>query len=304
MNKNEIIMAFESMALDDTQKSRILDKVLYKEQPSGKPLRAIKTHRKAWISAGAVTACLALVLTLTIMLNLGGGTVTFALSIPLPNGHTVLIEDRGITDRPAELAATVGYVDSYPQLRFFITGEDIAKIMVSCENEYLKIHDFSQTLDEKYWNLGLYYEETEIDGIIYQYIPAKSSLDKSFVLVFPEGFSSYDQVWYDWLAWDLREWASDNDFSRIQGYNGMSAKEIAELAENLTEEERLAIAAGGGGTSAAGHIQLDGYPEELLNDSITMAITDRQGNTIKKTLTINISNNAFGQTVVTASMID
>lgn len=304
MNKDEIKMAFDNVTPDDTQKARMLGKILSTEQPAIQPYKPVKSRRKVWFSASAVTACLALVLVLTLMFNIGGGTVAYALSIKMSNGNSVLMEDRSVNNRPTELASSVSYVDSRPQLRFFITGEEIAKIEISSNTEYITASDWTETLDERYWNPELYYEETEIDGTVYQYIPGKSGFDKSLVLVFPEGFKDYDQVWYDWYAWDLYDWASEDDFSHFQGHNSLSVKDAEKLLETASEEEKLAIAAGGGGTSAAGHILLDGYPVELLNDSITITITDRQGNTVTKTLTINISNNVLGQTVVTANMID
>ncbi|MDR1000369.1 MAG: hypothetical protein LBL96_06175 [Clostridiales bacterium] len=100
------------------------------------------------------------------------------------------------------------------------------------------------------------------------------------------------------------EWASEDDFSHYQSYNGLSANKIEKKLADMSEEERLAIAAGGGGTSAAGHILLDGYPEDKLSDRITITITDRQGNTVTKTLSINVHNNEIGQTVVAASLTD
>ena len=105
-------------------------------------LKPKTTYRRAWISASAATACLALVLTLTLMLNLGGGTVAYALSITMPNGNSVLMEDRKDKYKADDLATSVSYVDSYPELRFFITGEDIAKIEITSVNEYVSVEDF------------------------------------------------------------------------------------------------------------------------------------------------------------------
>jgi hypothetical protein len=233
----------------------------------------------------------------------GAKAVAFALFVEIPNGNSILMEDRNNEySRADDLATSVSYVDNHPELRFFINGEDIAKIEITTVNEYIYIHDFSKKLDEKYWNHELYYEIIEIGEETYQYIPPEKQLHKTHVLIFPENFTKYDQVWYTWQGWDLRKWASEDDFSRIQGYNGMSIKEVEELMENMTDEEKLAVAAGGGGTSTAGHILLDDYPEELLIDYITIVITDRQGNKATQTLVVNISNNTLGQTVVTAHM--
>lgn len=303
MTKNELHTAFDSMTPDDTQKERMLNKVLSKKNVYVQALKPQRARRKVWFSASVATACLALVFAVTLMLNLGGGAVAYALSITMPDGNSVLMEDRSVNNRPTDLALTVSYVDSRPQLRFFITGENIAKIEISCENEYLKAHDFTEKLDEKYWNPELYYVEKEVDGVVQKYVPTKSFLNKSHVLLFPENFDEYDRVWYDWYAWDLMEWASENDYSRYQKYNDLSNADLEKLLETASEEEKLAIAASGGSTSAAGHILLDGYPAEKLTDRVAITITDRQGNTVTKMLAISVSNNSFGQTVVTASLL-
>lgn len=302
MTKNELIMAFDSMTPDNTQKELMLNSVSCNKHTIVHVVIPQRAHRKVWFGASAATACLIFVLALALMLNIGGGAVAYGLSIEMPDGSSVLMEDRSVNNRPTDLASIVSYVESRPQLRFFITGENIAKIEISCESEYLKAVDFTEKLDEKYWNPELYYVEKEVDGVVQKYVPTRSLLDKSHVLLFPEYFNEYDRVWYDWYAWDLMEWASEDDYSHYQKYNGMSNSELEKLLETASEEEKLAIAAGGGATSAAGHILLDGYPTEKLTDRVTITITDRQGNTVTKTLTINVSNNTFGQTVVTASI--
>jgi hypothetical protein len=258
--------------------------------------------RKVWLSASVATACMALVLTLVFMLQLGGGAEAFALSITIPNGSTIIMEDKNSNQNSDDIVTSVSYVDSRPHMRFFITGVDIARIEISTNSEYVRAHDWTESLDEVFWNPELHYAETEIDGVVYQYLPARSGFEKSIVLIFPEDFKDYEQVWYEWHGLNIYDWARENESSRFQGYNGMSISEIEEQMDGMTEEEKLAIAASGGDTSAAGHILLDGYPVELLNDHITITITDRQGNTITKTLIVDVSNNALGQTVVTASM--
>ena len=70
---------------------------------------------------------------------------------------------------------------------------------------------------------------------------------------------------------------------------------------DMTEEEKLKLAAGddGSGVSGIGHIQLNGYPEILTMDHILITITDRQGNSTTKIIYIKVSNNEYNQTVVT-----
>lgn len=76
------------------------------------------------------------------------------------------------------------------------------------------------------------------------------------------------------------------------------------LSNQPTEQQKLMLAAGndGSGATGLGHIQLDGYPEELAGDRITINITDRDGNTTSKYIDIKISNNEFNETVVTANL--
>lgn len=313
MKNKQIIDSWNKIEPGSAVKERMLNNIFYrvhseKIKMREKSIQQLITKPKVWISASATAAfCLALILTLMLALSPGSKMVTYAISIVMPNGQSVLMEDRNGNYRADDLAREVSYVERVPSLRFFIDGEDIAKIELSAENEYVSAKDLTKTLDEKYWNSELYYEETEIDGVVYQYVPTKKLFNKSIVLNFPEGFEQYNEnkgryeVWYDWSPWNLYDWSRE-DLSRLQGNNGLSADEINDLLKTMTEEEKLEIAAGGGETSAVGHILLDGYPEELLNDRITITITDREGNTITKVITINISNNAIGQTVINAKM--
>jgi hypothetical protein len=191
-----------------------------------------------------------------------------------------------------EFTATVSNVNPRPCLEFYIEGKDIAEIELSCVNEYLYIVDWTKTQEEKYWNTDLYqwYDEEKQQYVAHPEL----LLDKSCLLTFPEGFNEYDQIWYRWYAWDLYNWASADNFSHFQGTGGS--------IDYTSEDEKLEAA--GGSKSAAGHILLDGYPKEKLNDRITITITDRSGNTMMKTISINISNNDIGQTVITASLIN
>lgn len=65
----------------------------------------------------------------------------------------------------------------------------------------------------------------------------------------------------------------------------------------------MGVAAGNDG-SGISHIQLDGYPEKLTEDTITIKITDRKGKSTTKAIHIKVSNNELKQTVVTASLQD
>ncbi|NLM09317.1 MAG: M56 family metallopeptidase [Clostridiaceae bacterium] len=194
---------------------------------------------------------------------------------------------------------SVSNIDSRPHLEFYIEGKDIAKIDISCENEYLYAVDWTKTQHEKYWNVDYYQtfdEETQTSTFY-----ADRLYDKSMSFTFSEDFSEYPDIWYRWKAYNLYKWASENNYSRFLGY-GAGPK--IEISDQMTEEQKLMLAAGDDGSrvTGLGHIQLDGYPEELTRDRITIKITDRNGNTIAKYINVEISNNEFNETVVTASL--
>jgi len=258
--------------------------------------------RKFWLNTAAVAACLvfALAITLTLVFNFGAETTGQAT----PNGFSILIRDENIdhADDPNLLTTSVSYIDTRPSLRFFITGENIAEIKITTENESINAIDWTKTLDEKFWNHELFYEEIELNGEIYKYIPADSGYSNSFIITFPEGFKEHDQIWYSWMPHNLYNWANEDSDKRFHDHNSMSRTEIEEKMETMSDEERLTIAAGGGRTSNIGHMILDGYPAELLNDRITISITDKEGHTTTTSITVSITTNSIGQTVITAKI--
>jgi len=170
-----------------------------------------------------------------------------------------------------------------------------------CENEYLYAVDWTETQHEKYWNTD-YFQTYDEETQTCTFYPERL-YDKSMQLSFDKDFSRYEDIWYKWTAYNMYKWASENNYSRIRGY-GMGPK--VEITDDMTEEQKLNLAAGndGFGTTGLGHIQLDGYPEELAKDVITIIITDREGNTVTKYIDINVSNDELHQTVVSASIRD
>lgn len=193
----------------------------------------------------------------------------------------------------------VCYVDARPQLEFFIKGEDIAQIEVSCQNEYVYAVDWTKTQHEKYWNVD-YYQTYDEETQTCTFHPERL-YDKTMKFQFNEGFRDYGDIWYRWTARNLYQWAIENNFSHIEGY-GIEPK--IELSDDMTEEQKLMLAAGEDGSDVIniGHICLDGCPEELTWDRITIKITDRDGNSVTKYINVEISNNEYNQTVVTASL--
>jgi len=114
-------------------------------------------------------------------------------------------------------------------------------------------------------------------------------------MTFGEDFTDYDQIWYRWTTHNMYEWAAKDDFSQFLG--------VGEIPDGLSEEVKMKLAAGEF-SDAAGHMQLDGYPEKLKEDTITITITDRQGNKTTKMIHVKVSNNELRQTVVTATMMN
>ncbi|HHV60772.1 MAG TPA: M56 family metallopeptidase [Clostridiaceae bacterium] len=200
---------------------------------------------------------------------------------------------------PENYGTSVCYVDARPQLEFFIEGEDIAQIEVSCQNEYVYAVDWTKTQHEKYWNID-YYQTYDKETQTCTFYPERL-YDKTMKFQFNEGFKDYGDIWYRWTAWNLNQWATEDNYSHIVGY-GIEPK--IELSDDMTEEQKLMLTAGedGSGVTNIGHICLDGCPEELTWDRITIKIMDRDGNSVTKYINVEIINNEYDQTVVTASL--
>ena len=193
MTKNELNTAFDRMTPNDTQKERMLNTILKKEKPVEQVSYPQKMRRRRWFST--VAACLTLVFAMMFMFQPGNGSVAFALSIGTPDSESrVKIMDSRMERE--KFTTTVSNVNSRPGLEFYIEGKDIAKIELSCENEYLYVVDWTKTQQEKYWNSELY---QWFDKEKQQYVAhPELLLDKSCLLTFSEGFNEYDQIWYRW----------------------------------------------------------------------------------------------------------
>jgi len=211
----------------------------------------------------------------------------------------VNIKIAGYNNTRENYGTSVCYVDARPQLEFYIEGEDIAQIEVSCQNEYVYAVDWTETQHEKYWNVD-YYQTYDEETQTCTFYPERL-YDKTMKFQFNEGFKDYRDIWYRWTAWNLNQWAIEDDCSHIVGY-GIEPK--IELPDDMTVEQKLMLAAGedGSGLTNIGHICLEGCPEELTWDRITIKITDRYGNSLTKYINVEISNNEYNQTVVTASL--
>lgn len=163
-------------------------------------------------------------------------------------------------------------------------------------------HDWTETQHEKYWNIE-YYQTFDEETLTSTFYPDRI-YSKTMSFTFDENFTQYDKTWYRWIAYNLYLWASENNYSHFLGY-GIEPKIKIENEDQLTEEQKINIAAGNvDGVRGIGHIQLEGYPEELTRDRITIKITDRSGNSITKYINVKVSNNEFNETVVSASLED
>lgn len=294
MNKERLRALFEGITPDAEQKSRMKQHIWqqldsqYQTKHNRSPIR-----RLGWLVFPAIS----LIFVLTVILNIPFGSATPAYAINLKIGEDMAVfrlADRG--GKQDEHVTSVSYVDSRPGLEFYIEGDNIAKIHITTDTEYIYAEDFTKTQHEKYWNIEYYQyfdEERQISIADFSLL-----YDKELTMVFDEQFRDYDQIWYRWKAWDMYRWAASDNFSGFYGF-GHEPKSID--YENLSEQEKLEIAAGEN-QSSIGHMNLEGYPEHLKEDLITITITDRQGNETKRTIHVKVDNNELGQTVVTASL--
>lgn len=217
--------------------------------------------------------------------NLSSGGSNDGVIIKIANNDT-LQEDYG---------TYASNVNSRPDLEFYVEGKDIAQIKISCKTEFVYAVDWTKTQHEKYWNMDYYqpYDE-ELQTSVFH---PERLYDKTMTMTFDEGFSDYADIWYRWTAWNMYTWASEDNYSHILGSD-------IKVSDDMTQQEKLALAAGndGSGRTGLGHIQLNGYPEELTEDRITIIITYRNGDSITKAINVKVSNNELNQTVVTASL--
>jgi len=289
MNKNEFIAFYDSVSTTGSQKTRMLNKILSSNDQRRRAGRKAKAFRHAMIPSTA--ACLILVLILVIFQPFAGGNVAYALYNRAVDGTVYRLSDRsGLQEN---IKTSVSYIDSRPGLEFFIDGEDISKIEISCDTEYIYIVDWTKTQEEKWWNSDKYQEFDE-ERQVSVFHPERL-YEKSVTLNFDQGFSEYENIWYRWTAYNLYEWASEDHFSHFL---------LHPIPDHLTENEKTQVAAGQYKAFAdgVGHIQLDGCPEELMEDKITITVTDRQGNSSTSVITVKVSNNELKQTVVTARL--
>lgn len=284
MNKDELIDLYEKMTPDQAQRLRMREQLLKR---IGKDAGSVRRSRKrrAWFAVSAV--CMAVLTAFLFLFPYGKESSVYAIHFLDEDGAIISLSDQ-LSDSD-DGSGKVSFVNSRPGLEFYIDGNDIAKIEITTQNEYIYAVDWTKTQHEKYWNVEYYqYFDEELQRSV---LDKSKYLDKKLTMSFDEGFKDYDQIWYRWDAENMYQWAAENNFSRFLG--------VGSMPEGLSEEDKLKIAAGEFG-SAVGHIQLDDYPDELKEDVITIKITDRQGNETTKRILVKVSNNDLRQTVVTA----
>jgi len=246
-------------------------------------------RRYIWWAAPAL--CLLLAAVVFLSGSFGGASPVYAIHLKVgEEAHTFKLADR--QKSPDQFSTTVSNVDSRPGLEFYVEGDNIAQIEISSENEYVYAADWTKTQHEKYWNDEYYQtfdEEKQISIADFSLL-----YDKKMTMTFDEAFTDYGEIWYFWTAWNLYQWAAEDNFSRFLGAG------MAPPPSGSQEEKEMAA----GNLSGVGHIQLEGYPEELLEDTITIVITDRNGNITTRYIHVKVSNNELSQTVVTANLVD
>ncbi|MBS4208569.1 hypothetical protein [Bacillus sp. FJAT-50079] len=287
MNKDELNQLFKSMTPNDIQKSKMLNNILHK---TDNRLKSPANRKRTWLAIPAT--CLALIMVMLISNPFGSKTSAYTINLKL-NKEGSLFTLVDIAKGSDDFGKSVSYVDARPELEFFIEGDNIAKIDMSTENEYIYAVDWTETQHEKFWNVEYYQhfdEERQVSIADFDLL-----YDKTLTMNFDNHFKDYDQIWYRWTAWNMYNWAAEDNFSHFLG--------AGDVSEDLSLEEELKLAVGNNG-SGIGHMQLDDYPKELMEDTITITITDRDGNQTTERIKVKISNNELQQTVVTAWLAD
>lgn len=293
-NKERLTGMFDQMSPSDEQKVRMREVISDHERRLSS--RSHSSQRKVWLSTALLS--MALLLAVVYLAPIVSQKTVYAVYLINSDLASFKLEDgKGSYEDYGTFAS---FIDSRPSLRFFIEGENIASIEMTSETEYLSAKDWTKTQHEKYWNIEYYQtfdEETQTS-----IMDPDKKYERSLTMTFDEDFDQYEKIWYEWRARNLLEWASEDNFSRFIGY-GVDPQYLQVDLQELSEEEKLAYASGNDG-SPLGHIYLEGYPEELLKDTITIRIIDHRGNITEKVIEVQVSNNEIGQTVVTASVVD
>lgn len=191
LNNEKLKEVFESMTPDEIQVSRLKRNILTHEKSESHNKRSVRP-RMVWIAAPAICLLLAIVLFFT--LPYGAKPTVYAINVQINEDGTVLrLEDYSGSDSAAHF---VSYVDARPGLTFHIDGEDIAKIEMTSENEYITATDWTKTQHEKYWNSEYYQPFSEE---YQQYVMDRSlRYDQVLSMEFAEDFTDYNDIWYEW----------------------------------------------------------------------------------------------------------
>lgn len=264
LNKDKLIDYFDAMSPSENQKERMKLTITTDRYGSGTVITKKRKWKWATASIGAIS--FAFILLISFLNPFGGSEITYGVNFIHSNGTSIKMAD--YRDPNENIYSNyVRNVESRPTLEFYIEGEDIAKIEMESESEYLYAVDWTETQHEKYWNME-YFQDFDGENQISIFYPDKL-YDKKLTMEFDEDFTDYDQIWYRWDAWNLYEWAAEDDFAQI---------------------------------TPQGHIDITGYPEDLLKDTIT----NRSGEVTSQEINIEISNEVRNgillQTVVTASL--
>lgn len=284
MNKDQFIEMLERMTPSDHQKSQMKARIFARHAET-KRNHERTSRRRNWLAAPA--ACLVLAALMLLNIPFDPPQTAYAIHLIEEDGATLRLSDR----KNQQEGGSVSFVDSRPSLRFFIDGENIARIEITSETEVLSAKDWTETQHEKYWNVEYYQSfDPERQQSVADF---DRKYDKKITMMFDKEFHRYDEIWYNWEARNLYKWAAADHYAHFYG--------VGNDPGPMDEQQQLKAAAGHDG-SAVGHIQLDGYPEELREDRITITITDHDGHQETKMILVKVSNNDLGQTVVTATL--
>lgn len=290
MKPNEVKEFFAGLSPDVAQVDRMREEIASAEA-RGKATQRGRSGRRRWAWPAIPAACVVIGLLVALFLPFGGDRSAYAIQVRMgEEGAVFRLQNTG--QDTADSGDSISLVNPRPGLEFYIEGENIARIELKAKNEYLYAVDWTRTQEEKYWNPALYQSFDEERQV--SVADVSQLFDKSMTMNFAESFRDYDQIWYRWEAWNMYQWAAQDNYAHFLGA-GQTATE-----PGSAEERELAA----GEQSGIGHMQLDGYPKELCQDIITVVITDRQGKRTTHSIQVEVSNNELRQTVVKASLLN
>jgi len=136
MSKDDLMKLYEKIAPNQEQRSRMRENILNHNDKKTSSIRLIR-KRKVW--SVVIAACIAAAMIFSITVPLGEEASVYAVNFINKDGAVISFQDN--ESGSGNNMKSISYVDSRPSLEFYIDGEDIAKIEITAQNEYIYAHD-------------------------------------------------------------------------------------------------------------------------------------------------------------------